>query len=712
PAKNAYVWVAGKMYVTDQDGRFTADLGSASTGQLITRLSGPYAIARRDDTTRTSGGTPANAVQSMTVAAGQDLDIVWDNSNSSSPERNTFYHINLVRDFARALSGAPALSNLDRQVPGLVDIDSECNAFFDGRGVNFFKASLSCGNTGEIASVIHHEYGHGIHIWLTNNLTGRPPVNGAIKEAVADIVSNLLSDDPRIGLGFMKNGPSNGIIRNSDNTRRYPENVINEIHDDGMILTGAVWDVRKALGIEKTAQLYMDAMFGVPDGSSLGEALADYFLEFLIADDDDGNLSNGTPNSEVIISAFNAHGIPGSAIVVLHQGIADQNNISEPYEITGVARMAGDIDLNLLSVQQVDIVYSVDNWQSSQRITADYRSATQSFVGFIPPHKAGSIVRYYFEVFDNFGSNLKEPATAPNSSHLFLVGYETRYIHDGEAQDGWRVISDATTGEWVRETPVGTWNTQLGSEGEVPYVQPNEDHTPGIGKTRCWVTGNAQRGAGLGTADVDDGQTVLASPDIDLTGMVQPVLRYYRWFSNDAGATPGTDFWIVQISENGSTNWEFLERTKQSDASWKPHVYVLRDLIDLTPNMNLRFIAADEGEGSLIEAAVDDIEILDINQALVGVEDNPVPYTLALGQNYPNPFNPATSISYSVPQAGPIRLSVTNSFGQEVARLVDGHVQAGMHTVSFDASDLASGLYVYELRSGETRLTRKMMLLQ
>jgi hypothetical protein len=274
------------------------------------------------------------------------------------------------------------------------------------------------------------------------------------------------------------------------------------------------------------------------------------------------------------------------------------------------------------------------------------------------------------------------------------------------------VITDATTGEWVREAPVGTWNTQLGREGEVPYVQPNEDNTPGTGKTRCWVTGNAQRGAGLGTADVDDGQTVLASPDIDVSGMVQPVLRYYRWFSNDAGATPGTDFWIAQISDNGGTNWEFLERTKQSDASWKPYVFVLRDIIDLTAEMNLRFIAADEGEGSLIEAAVDDIEILDINQALVGVENEPVAYTLSLGQNYPNPFNPTTSISYSVPLGGAIRLSVTNSFGQEVARLVDGHVEAGTHTVSFDASGLASGLYVYELRSGETRLTRKMMLLQ
>ncbi len=712
PMTNAYVWVAGKMYTTDNDGRFTADLGSSTTGQLIARMSGPNVIVRRDDTTRVSGGTPANAVQTMTVAAGQNVDIVWDNTNSISSERNTYYHMDLTRTFARTLDPSPNLSNLDAQIPGLVEIDSECNAFFDGRGVNFFQSSLSCGNTGEISSVIHHELGHGIHIWLTTKLTGRPPSDGALKEAVADITTNLLRDDPRIGVGFLKGAPADGIIRNSNNTLRYPENVVNEIHDDGMILTGAVWDVRKELGIQRTSRLYMDAMYGAPDGSSLGETLADYFIEFLVADDDDGDLSNGTPNSDVIIPAFNAHGIPGSAIIVLHAGMPDQNSVTEPYEITGVARMAGNIDMDLLHITQVDIVYSVNNWQSSERMTVEYREATRSFIGYFPPQKAGTIVRYYIEVFDNFGSSLREPANAPDGSYLFLVGYERRYFHDGESKDNWRVLSDATTGEWERAVPVGTWNTQLGKEGDVPYVQPNEDHTEGTGKTRCWVTGNAPRGSGLGENDVDDGETILTSPDIDLSGMVQPVLRYYRWYSNNAGATPGTDYWTVRISEDGGSNWEILERTKRSDASWKPFVYVLRDIIDITPNMNLRFIAADDEPGSLIEAAVDDIEVLDINQALVGVEKEPVVWTLDLEQNYPNPFNPSTTISFTLPSATPVSLVIYNSYGQEVARLIDARMQEGRHSVSFDARDLPSGLYLYELHANSTRLARKMMLLE
>ncbi len=712
PLANTYVWVAGNMYTTDADGRFTADLGANTTGQLVARLSGPHALVHRDDTTRVSGGSPANAYHTETVAAGQDVEILWDNSNSVASERNTFYHMNLVRDWSRALDSSPNNSRLDVQIPGLVEIDNTCNAFFDGKGVNFFQSSLQCGNTGEIASVIHHEMGHGIHIWLTQKLTGRGPSNGALKEAIADMTTNLLLDDPRIGVGFLKGQANDGIIRNSNNTLRYPEDVVNEIHDDGMILTGAVWDVRKEIGLQATARLYHDAMYGTPDGAALGVALADYFIEFLVADDNDGDLSNGTPNSDVIIAAFNAHGIPGSAITVIHEGMEDQNTVTGTYEITGVARIGGNIDMDLLHIERVDIIYSIDNWQNTGRFTADYVPATQSFVGAFPAQKAGTIVRYYIEAFDNFGGSLREPLQAPASTYLFLVGYEQKYFHNAETEDNWRVVSDATTGEWINAAPVGTWNTALGNEGDVPYVQPGEDHTPGAGMTKCWVTGNAPKGSGLGTADVDDGETYLTTKEYDVSTMSKPVLRYYRWYSNNAGATPGTDFWTVQISEDGGRNYEFLERTKDSDASWKPKVYVLDEIVTLTDKLVVKFTAADNEPGSLVEAAVDDFEILDINAALDVEDGAPLPAQLTLAQNYPNPFNPTTSISYTLPARGSVRLTVYNNLGEVVRSLYDGVQAAGRHSVEFDADGLPSGMYLYELRTADARLTKKMMLLE
>jgi hypothetical protein len=88
------------------------------------------------------------------------------------------------------------------------------------------------------------------------------------------------------------------------------------------------------------------------------------------------------------------------------------------------------------------------------------------------------------------------------------------------------------------------------------------------------------------------------------------------------------------------------------------------------------------------------------------------PLTFNLVQNYPNPFNPSTNINYSIPEAGNIRLSVYNIVGEEVAVLVDGFSQAGFFEVSFNASNLPSGVYMYKLQSANSVQTKKMMLLK
>ncbi len=88
------------------------------------------------------------------------------------------------------------------------------------------------------------------------------------------------------------------------------------------------------------------------------------------------------------------------------------------------------------------------------------------------------------------------------------------------------------------------------------------------------------------------------------------------------------------------------------------------------------------------------------------------PLTFDLAQNYPNPFNPSTSIKYSVPESGSIRLSVFNIVGEEVAVLVDGFSQAGFFEVTFDASNLSTGVYIYKLQSANSVQTKKMMLLK
>ncbi|MBU1636114.1 T9SS type A sorting domain-containing protein [bacterium] len=89
-----------------------------------------------------------------------------------------------------------------------------------------------------------------------------------------------------------------------------------------------------------------------------------------------------------------------------------------------------------------------------------------------------------------------------------------------------------------------------------------------------------------------------------------------------------------------------------------------------------------------------------------------LPAEFALEQNYPNPFNPSTRIDFALPQQSNVRLTLFNTLGQQVAPIVQGTMEAGFHSVSFDASELSAGLYFYKLEAGSFIQTRKMMLLK
>ena len=99
----------------------------------------------------------------------------------------------------------------------------------------------------------------------------------------------------------------------------------------------------------------------------------------------------------------------------------------------------------------------------------------------------------------------------------------------------------------------------------------------------------------------------------------------------------------------------------------------------------------------------------------VSVDDRKSGSTLnkfSLDQNYPNPFNPATTIEYSIPDNGLVKLVVTNAIGEEVATLVNEFKDAGNYKSLFNAFELSSGIYFYSLQTGDFFETRKMLLLK
>ena len=103
--------------------------------------------------------------------------------------------------------------------------------------------------------------------------------------------------------------------------------------------------------------------------------------------------------------------------------------------------------------------------------------------------------------------------------------------------------------------------------------------------------------------------------------------------------------------------------------------------------------------------------IFDIPTGIAGTQAE-IPNSYELSQNYPNPFNPSTSISFSLPAAGNVSIKVYDVMGREVRTLINGQMQAGTHNTVFEASGLASGVYVYKITAGDYTATKKMVLMK
>jgi hypothetical protein len=96
----------------------------------------------------------------------------------------------------------------------------------------------------------------------------------------------------------------------------------------------------------------------------------------------------------------------------------------------------------------------------------------------------------------------------------------------------------------------------------------------------------------------------------------------------------------------------------------------------------------------------------------VEVLSNTLPTTFGMDQNYPNPFNPSTTFNYAVPTRSHVSLTVFNTLGQKVAELVNGEKEAGTYNVTFDASRVTSGVYLYRIQAGSFVQTKKLVVVK
>jgi choice-of-anchor B domain-containing protein len=306
-----------------------------------------------------------------------------------------------------------------------------------------------------------------------------------------------------------------------------------------------------------------------------------------------GNYRTGAvPGTYMLVFEKFAYG-PDTVVASISAGDTTIVNVTLT-QLSG-AELAGSVQLQGCASPIADVSITV---QAAPGATDTTDAGGAYDVGFLP-------VGTYDVIAARFGrlpaeSTVSIAAGPPQTLNLSMIpGVDD----NAEFEQGWLLGvpgDDAATGIWERVDPNGTVN------GATP-VQPENDNTAS-GAT-AFITGQSNPGAGIGEADIDGGTTTLRSSRFSLENYIEPTLTYYRWYSNDQGANPGSDTWLVQISDDDGASWVTLETTTATNNTWLLRTFALGTLVSLTDQMRLQFVASDLGGGSVVEAGVDDILI-------------------------------------------------------------------------------------------------------
>jgi hypothetical protein len=281
----AKVTRSGNTAYADADGNFSIN----GSGNITSKLEGRWFKVNNES------GSDSSISQS-------GLNIMHNSSNSSSTYRaevNAYLQANIVRDFT--LVQNPSFPTIDTQTSFAtnVNIGSTCNAYYDGSSTNYYSAGGGCSNTA-FSVIVHHEYGHHLVAVAGSG-------QDAYGEGMGDVMGVLITGDNQLARGFYSSDCTNGI-RNADNNKQYPCN--GEIHDCGQLISGCVWDTLiemessyPATGHAIVSSLAVNSIL-LHSGGSITPSIT---FDWLTLDDDDGDLSNGTPHSAEILAGFGLH---------------------------------------------------------------------------------------------------------------------------------------------------------------------------------------------------------------------------------------------------------------------------------------------------------------------------------------------------------------------------------------------------------------------
>jgi hypothetical protein len=365
-------------------------------------------------------GDPLAHATALAVAPGSTV-LHFGAAQARLDERTIYYHTNLVHDFAKSHFDFTMLDFPMRAAASVVNpvtgSPDYANAFWDGNGINFGNGGGAFFNFGEFADVIYHEYMHGITDFMYQaggGLNGQE--GGAIHEALSDYFACTITGEPLVGENLA--GPGSHF-RDLDNTLRWPDDAVGEVHGDGEILGGALWDLRQLTGPAVADAVIHFARTLYP------QTFADYATAVQLQDDvlfGDGAPGNGSPHLTEITTAFGIHGIgPGAARPrqLAHEPLRDTEDAGVPRQVRVRFDFGISTPLDTLHLE----------WSAGDpfHVVRMQRQPDGSFLGQIPGQAEGTDVHYWIITVPRRGQpTLVLPAGAPGVTYAYHVGPDTQ----------------------------------------------------------------------------------------------------------------------------------------------------------------------------------------------------------------------------------------------------------------------------------------------
>ena len=588
PAPFALVRANNQNLVTDENGVLTWPGTDPITGTLLAEGTQVQTINQAGE----------NAAFTFSLTDGGTVE--WDQRDEEfvDAQLNAFIAGGIA--WRRALIIAPNNGWLNgARLEANVNFNDSCNAFSDGVTINFFRASRQCENTGRLADVVYHEFGHSFH--ANSILRGVGSFDGALSEGISDYYAATITNDSGMGRGFFYSNQPLREIDPADDEAVWPDDIANDPHTTGLIIAGALWDLRTLLiedfpnesdAVQATDRLLYAILQRASD-------IPSSYVEVLAADDDDGDISNGTPNFCAINDAFGRH------------GLADTTQSGPPI---GAPTLAGrqitvpvferSVDCPTASVVGVDVFWR-DREDTNRQGTVAFVQGATGWTAELPEALPNTVIQYRVTIRLDDGSSLVYPRNPADDLYEAYFGdTETLFCTDFE-QD---VLAAGWTSELLAgETREGANDWQWGS----PVGGNSGDPTSAF-------SGNSVLGNDLGGGRYNGEYQAnitnqVTSPAFDTRGLAVVRLQYRRWLTVE-----DADFDTATIRSNGRPVWTNFAtgnqgNTHHEDREWRFHDVDLSSTIGDDNRVQIAFEISSDGGLEFGGWTIDDLCIVGIS---------------------------------------------------------------------------------------------------